>query len=126
VTAVPGAVPRALSWPAAFGRAALVLWLPALLPLAVGPLGGCGHCTRTYSAILPIVPAVVVPALAGAEGVWFGVAGGVATAAVFGTLATALRELTGRGRRWLARGASAVVALVIAAEALAFATALRA
>ena len=45
-------------WPSLL-RAVAWLWLPTLLPLAVGPLSECGHCVRTYLMLMPLVPGTV-------------------------------------------------------------------
>jgi hypothetical protein len=39
------------------------LWLPTLLPLAMGPLTECGHCIRNYVLLMPIMPGIVAAML---------------------------------------------------------------
>lgn len=48
-------------------RAAVVaigaLWLPSLLPFAIGPLTECGHCIRNYLQLIPVMPGIVAAML---------------------------------------------------------------
>lgn len=109
------------SWGRACSLAAATLWGPCLLPFVAGPLRECDHCAATYAACLPMVPGVIVPALANLGGAWFFAAGGAVALALFAVLAVALRELP---RPW-SLGVQVPVALAIAAEALGFASLLR-
>lgn len=58
------------------GRAAIVLWLPVLIPLVSGMLRGGGNGFWTYLACAPIVPGWIVPTwLRLDDALWFVVAG---------------------------------------------------
>jgi hypothetical protein len=103
-------------------RAALVVWLPALAPLASGTLRGCGDCQTRYLLALPTVPGVLVPVLCGLDDAWFFLAGGVAALGLFGLVALCLHELP----RLPARVVQVLVVLAVAGEAIGFAHALRA
>lgn len=111
-----------LGWRAALVRAALTVWLPTLVPIVAGMLSGCGHCASTYGRMLPIVPGVLVPVVAGLEHTAFVVVGAVVALALFALTALLLRELPRR----LGYFAQGVVALAVAGEAIALAVAMRA
>jgi len=58
------------------GRAAIVLWLPALIPVVTGMLRGAGDGFWTYLLCGPLVPGWVVPTWLGLDdALWFVVAG---------------------------------------------------
>jgi hypothetical protein len=115
VTAVAAAPSRGQ----ALLAAAVVLWAPVATPLLVL---GDWHGGAAYFHWLPIVPAVLAPALLHLDGVWFAVAGGIGTLLLFVMLFACERDLP-LGLRWLVR---AVAMLAVAAEAVGFAAALRA
>ena len=103
-------------------RAVLVVWLPALVPIATGTLRGCGHCLQSYLLSLPLVPGVLAPVLLGLDDAVFFVVAGVVTLLVFVVTALAVYELP----RPLARVVELVVVLAVAFEAIGYANALRA
>ncbi len=114
------------------GRVALAwalaaLYLPTLVPFAVGPLPECGHCVRTYVRLPSLFPGAPLGFLAGrfrpspdSDGV-FGLAAAVAAVA----LLAACTELAHRlGQRAFFVLAPAVAA--VGATALGFSYTLRA
>lgn len=114
--------PFGLPLRAALWQAALWTWLPALLPLPLGMLRDCGHCLSSYAMSLPIVPGVLAAVLINIDDAWFFVVGGVVALGLYALLVLLLRELP----RGCARVASIVVAVVVALQAVGFASALRA
>jgi hypothetical protein len=116
------ALPSGLPWRRALGRAALVVWLPVLVPIVTGMLRDCGHCQSTYWMTSPMVPGVLVPVLLRSEDAGFVGVGVLATLAFHGVVAVLLRELP-RAAGVVVQG---IVALAVAGEAVAFAYALRA
>jgi hypothetical protein len=120
MTGTVPAAPAAPSTLRALGRAAAILWSPAVLPLFLGPLNECSHCVRTYGMLLPLMPGIVgrmvVRDTAGF------VLAALLTLALLAGLTLALRRLPQRTARWLSLG----VAAAIAAEALLLARLLRA
>ena len=111
-----------LAWRSAMVRAAATLWIPVLVPVVTGMLHECSHCQTTYLLCLPLVPGIVVPVLCNQDDAWFFVVGAVVTLAMFGVTALLLRELP----RGLGHVVQAIVVLLIAAESIGFANALRA
>jgi hypothetical protein len=109
------------TWRMALGRSAATVWTPALVPVVTGMLHECSHCQTTYLLSLPLVPGMVVPVLLRLDDAWFVVGGAVATLVVFGVTALMLRELP----RALGYVVQAIVALLIAFEAIGFANSLR-
>lgn len=103
-------------------QAALVLWLPTLLPPAFGMLGDCGHCATNYFGMLPVIPGVIVPVLLHLDGAWFFAAAVPPTLALWCVLYLIGREAP----RWLGRLAAAAVAAGVAAQAIGLVQALRA
>src|SRR5690606_28139383 len=107
----------------AAGRtAALALWLPALVPLVGGLLGACAQCTATYLLSLPLVPGTIVPALLRLDDAAFVAVAGLATLAAFAGVWWLLARLR-RPWTWVVQ---AIVALLVAFEAIGYANALRA
>lgn len=80
-------------------RAAAILWLPAGLPLFLGPLSECGHCVRIYWMVVPIVPGfiarMVVPDAVGIA------LAAVLTLLLLAGLTLALRRLPQPAARWV-------------------------
>lgn len=113
-------LPRPRAW--VVWQSAVVLWLPACAPFALGPLHDCGHCAAKYGSVLPIVPGVLVPVLANLQDAGFFVAGALVTLGLFGVLYLGGRELP-RGLLW---GLRTIVALGVAAQGIGLAFALRA
>lgn len=107
----------------ATGRtAALALWLPVLAPLAAGMFRDCGHCAVTYLLSLPLVPGTIVPALLRLDDAAFVAVAGLATLAAFAGVWWLLARLR-RPWTWVVQ---AIVALLVAFEAIGYANALRA
>lgn len=100
---------------------ALVLWLPALLPLLCGQLRDCQHCVREYLALLPIVPGVIVPVLLDLRGAWWLVVGALPVFAMGFVLYLLWREAP----RAVCAVAAVVVAVVVAAQGFGLCFALR-
>lgn len=107
-------------WRAPLGRAALALWLPALLPFAVGPLSECGHCVGVYLRLVPVLPGFFAAAWVRNEMVAFYALAFVATLAV---LAACALLIALAGRRWPA--VAVPVALLAGAQAIGLGHALR-
>lgn len=105
----------------ALREAALVLWLPALLPVVTGMLRDCSHCLWTYLAMLPLAPGAIVAVLLQAQDAWFVVAAAVPTALLLAGLYAAGREAP----RWLLRGLQIVVVAGVAAQGVGLAQAIR-
>lgn len=103
-------------------RAALVLWLPVLLPLVTGMLHEEAHVASTYLLSAPLVPGILVPVLLQLDGAWFFVVGGLVTALLFAALCWGLARLP---RPW-ALALQVAIVLLVAFEAVGYANALRA
>jgi hypothetical protein len=118
VTAVAVHAPRVRSWPRAVLVAVLVLWLPTLVPLWLGPLQGLSHgVVADYLRTVPVLPGVLLPVLLHAQGAWFWFEGAIATMTVFLVFSLAMRELP---RPW-SIALQAAVAGGVLAEAMVFA-----
>jgi hypothetical protein len=100
---------------------ALVLWLPALVPLLCGMLRDCEHCLYTYLAMLPIVPGAIVPALLDLRSAWWFVVAALPVLAMGGVLYVLWREAP----RAVCAVAGAIVAAVVAAQGFGLCFALR-
>ncbi|MGE3175459.1 MAG: hypothetical protein AB7O97_22745 [Planctomycetota bacterium] len=104
----------------ALRHAALALWLPALLPFAIGPLRECDHCVRQYLLWAPVGPGIL-PAVAFTQGTLGMVAvAAVTTLLLLAGLTAGIRAL---GRHW--PWAALVAFALCGAEAVAFSRALR-
>lgn len=101
-------------------RAALALWLPALLPFLCGPLTECGHCVRLYLLCLPLLPGFLPPMLLRLDGAWFFVVAALGTVTALVGLFVLLRA-AGRHWRWVAL----VVGVLAGVNALGLAAQLR-
>ena len=58
----------------------------------LGPLSECGHCVKTYSMCLPMVPTIAVPTALGLDGALWAIAGGAVTLALFLAVTVTLRK----------------------------------
>lgn len=98
----------------------MTLWLPALLPFAVGPLRECGHCVRTYLCFVPVLPGVLLGMLAPRHDWAFLAVAALASALLLAVATLAMRAL-GRHWPWLV----IVLAMVSGLQAIGFAHLLR-
>lgn len=94
MTAVARQAPSVRSWPHAVPVAALVLWLPTMVPLWLGPLADLSPGVVTnYLRTVPVLPGVLLPVLLQAQGAWFWFEGAIASMVVFLVFLLAMREL---------------------------------
>ena len=77
-------------------RAATTLWLPAAAAFVASPLTECGHCVRTYLALLPVFPGLAAGLWLGATPLGYALAG-MASVVLLTVVALGI-GLT--GRRW--------------------------
>lgn len=109
-------------WRRALLLAALTLYVPVFLPVVFGMLRDCSHCATNYWLSAPVVPGVLAAMLLGLDDAWFFVCAGGVTAALFGVLAVAMRELP---LPWSTAVQAPAIGLV-GLQAIGFAAALRA
>jgi hypothetical protein len=121
-TSAPAAAELPRPWGRALWIAAGTLWVPTVVPLALGMLSGSSHALQGYLLFLPTIPGILAPVLFGLDDFWFVLVAVLPTLAMFGGLAVAAREMP-RGLLYVVQG---VVMTLIAFEAIGFAYALRA
>jgi hypothetical protein len=114
--------PGTRTWRHALLLAALTLYVPVMMPVLLGMLRDCGHCATQYWLSAPVVPGVLVSLLLGLDDAWFFLVAGAVTAALFGVLALAMRELP---LPWSAAVQAPAIGFV-GLQAIGFAAALRA
>jgi len=118
----PAARPFRQRWAevkAPLGRAALCLWLPALLAFPCTPLGECSHCVGTFLLLLPVYPGFLAGAWSGNGPRFVGIAA-ITTLALLALVAT-LFGVAARRWPWLALP----VVLASSAQAIALGNLLR-
>jgi hypothetical protein len=103
-------------------RALALVYLPQLAPLLFGPLTECSHCVGTYWQLFGVLPGALVAALLAQELGWFGwIPVVILVLGVWATAFALVRAPWTRARRI----AAALLAALLAANALAFGTAIR-
>lgn len=107
-------------WKQPLFRALLTWWGGSWVAFLLSPLAECSHCVRTYLALLPIQPGVMLAHLTGANGLAFVAAALAITLAAFLVTAVLLRDL---GSRWAV--AAVPLALLATAQGVALGHALR-
>ena len=119
-TAIPETGRGFASWKAPLRRTALVWWGGSFSALVVSPLAECSHCVRTYLALLPVQPGVLLAHLTGVSGLAFVAAALSITLVLLAVTATLLREFA---PKWLFFAVP--VAVLAAAQGVALGHALR-
>jgi hypothetical protein len=107
-------------WKPPLCRAALTWWGGSWAAFVLSPLAECSHCVRTYLALLPIQPGVMLAHLTGASGIAFVIVAVAITLAFLVGTTVLLRE---SGARWLF--VAVPLALLAAAHGIALGHALR-
>ena len=111
------------SWPKSALLALLTLYLPLVVPFAVGPLTECDHCVSSYLAWAPIVPGVAMSfVLLGIMSQLFFVAAGAVTLALLVCCVFTARRLSTRSLLVV----HVPLMVLVGLEACAFAALLRA
>lgn len=100
--------------------AALTLWVPVLVPIVTGMLGGSSHALQNYLLCLPLVPGIIVPTLLQLDDAWYMIVAGLATLLLFAVVCWLLSRL----RRGPAIAVQVAVVLAVTFEAIGFANAL--
>jgi len=99
--------------------AALLLWVPVLVPIATGMLRD-SYAFQTYLLCLPLVPGILVPTLLQLDGAWYMIVAGLATLLLFAVVCWLLSRL----RRRPAIAVQVAVVLAVTFEAIGFANSL--
>ena len=100
--------------------AALTLWLPVLVPIVTGMLGGSRHAFESYLLCLPLVPGILVPTLLQLDDAPYMIVAGLATLLLFALVCWALARLPRRP----AITVQVAVVLAVTFEAIGFANSL--
>lgn len=108
------------AWKQPLGRALLTWWGGSWVAFVLSPLAECSHCVRTYLAMLPIQPGVMLARLMGANDMAFVAVALAITLAVVAVTTVLLREL---GASWLF--AAVPIALLATAHGVGLGHALR-
>jgi hypothetical protein len=107
--------------------ACALLYLPQLLPFAVGPLRECDHCVVTYLQLFLVLPGFLAGGLAAGGTTWVAVTlMGLVTVGVIVLLCATTGSGPEREAGSLGRVLIVVAPLLSAANSLAIASALRA
>lgn len=107
-------------WKQPLCRALLTWWGGSWVAFVLSPLAECSHCVRTYLALLPIQPGVMLAHLTGANGMAFVAVALAITLAVVAVTTVVVRDLRSR---WLV--ASVPIALLATAHGVGLGHALR-